>query len=132
MFAESMVQNLEINVSDTKAADDNALNFMNGSKQQLKLKVGGMGTNNINYIYSYLVEITTRLIPFYQYYFQFYKVNKKVLVLDLLTTLNIYDHQLFQNLYPKIISILNSENGNVLEKLKHNLTVSDPISNSKK
>jgi len=69
MFAEAMVQNLEINVSDTQTSDNAPINFMNGSKQQLKLKVGGMGTNNINYIYSYLVEITSRLIPFYQYYF---------------------------------------------------------------
>jgi hypothetical protein len=37
-----------------------------------------------------------KLIPFYRYYFTFYKINKRVLVLDLLQKVRVYDETLFQ------------------------------------
>ena len=50
-----------------------------------------------------------RLIPFWQYYFQFYKANKRLVVLELLTKHRTYDKKLFKTFVRQIDGFINKD-----------------------
>jgi hypothetical protein len=55
------------------------------------------GYSMTNDVYMKLMRVLSRLNPFYQYFFDYYSLNKKVLVLSMLTSLRVYDQKLFSN-----------------------------------
>jgi hypothetical protein len=52
--------------------------------------------------YIHLVYALDKLMPFYQYYFTFYKTNKRLVVLNLMQKARIYDQQIFSQFARKI------------------------------
>ena len=55
----------------------------------------GFKVHSLDKFYLQLVQSTDRLIPFYREFFTYYKMNKRVVVLDLLTKIRRYDETLF-------------------------------------
>jgi hypothetical protein len=60
--------------------------------------VQGYQAPEVDSFYRKLVHACDRLVPFYRQYFPFYKMNKRIVVLDLLTRVRMYDFHLFQPL----------------------------------
>ena len=94
MFAEAFTYQLDLNLKDTTCLKV-PVDIMNGTQQMPKQNYGNLqnfqdaGTDQL---YVHLVQALDKLIPFYQYYFTFYKSNKRLMVLNLMQRLRIYDH----------------------------------------
>ena len=43
-----------------------------------------------------IYQANNRLMPFYEYYFNFYKANKRLVVLDVLSKIRVYNPKLFR------------------------------------
>ena len=93
MFAEAYLEALELQVLDT-TRHEAPFDFMNGSSDIPSIR-GPWGSSSIDGLYTQLVGTIDRLVPFYRYFFPFYRLNKKCLVLQLMSQLSVYDDELF-------------------------------------
>ncbi|CDW73308.1 UNKNOWN [Stylonychia lemnae] len=59
------------------------------------INYSSLGSNSENYFK--LLKACSKLIPFYQYYFDFYLPSKKAVVMALFSKVRIYDEQLYSN-----------------------------------
>lgn len=95
-FAEAMLNFLEMNTKDTHALVA-PFDFITGKQQmQFGNEQRNFQGSNLDNQYVQLVLSVDKLVPFYRFYFTFYKINKRVLVLDLLQKVRVYDCTLFQ------------------------------------
>ena len=53
--------------------------------------------NSHHYVYENLTTIAKHFVPFYKYYFNYYKPSQKLVSLRYLQSFNIYDKELYDN-----------------------------------
>ena len=94
MFAESFLYALDLYILDSTKVNA-PYDFLNGALKKQSIE---MYPIHMESFYIQQVQAMDKLIPFYKYYFPFYKVNKKAIVLELMTQLGVYDKDLFNNL----------------------------------
>ena len=96
MFAEAMTKAVDLTLKNTtiiQIPED----IMMGTQQLHKQHpLRGNQISGVDNFYAQLVQSCDKLVPFYKYYFQYYKANKRLVVLDLLSTIQVYDSALFQ------------------------------------
>ena len=98
MFAETFVHAFEFYLLDTTSVNA-PLDYVSGNLKMAALERQG---TRIDHLYIQLVCAMDKLIPFYRYYFPFYKLNKKAVVLELMAQLSIHDQELFDNVLASI------------------------------
>ena len=96
MFAEAYLHCIELNTKDSKGLKV-PFDLITGKQQMMnRSDQRNYQSSNLDTMYFQLVLACDKLLPFYRYYFTFYKINKRVVVLDLLQKLRVYDYTLFQ------------------------------------
>lgn len=83
---------------------------------------------NIDQLYMQLVSASDKLVPFYRYYFTYYKPNKRLVVLDLLQKLRVYDATIYQTFVRQVQKLLQRETK--LEKFREHIVTCDPLDNT--
>jgi hypothetical protein len=102
MFAEAFSQSLDLNLKDSGTMKV-PFDFVNGSQEMYKKNdLKQYQQSGLEDKYVQMVYAMDKLLPFYQYFFTFYKTNKRLVVLDLMRSLRIYDEQLFSMFIKKI------------------------------
>ena len=56
--------------------------------------------------YSKMIRASIKLLPFYQYYFDFYLPQKKVVILSMFTKLSFYDEHLYTNFAKNLDNVI--------------------------
>ena len=96
-FAETFGLIYDLGQADPRATKvpHHHINAPPGLPAATSLLEAGFKSEHAEKFYLQLVSACHRLIPFYQEFFTYYKMNKRVVVLDLLTKIRLYDETLF-------------------------------------
>lgn len=107
MFAESFLISLDMNIKDCGLADE-PLGML---KQQMHPSnpIYLKQIPNIRLQYSKLVASLNLMIPFYRHFFTYYKMNKKMVVIELLARTRVHDPNLFNKFIQGLKRALKSE-----------------------
>jgi len=106
MFAESFLISMDLNMKDsTKISEPLAI-----ARQQMHISnpMHAKQAPEIALLYAKLVSCVDRMLPFYRYFFTYYQLNKKLVVLEFLAKNRVYDAVLFHQLVSQLKRVMES------------------------
>ena len=88
--------------------------------------------NSHHYVYETLTTIAKHFVPFYKYYFNYYKPSQKLVSLRFLQSFNIYDKELYDDLVRDIeMALKPMSKAAQIKNLETICQAQDPITNEK-